>query len=66
LIWLIAEAQLPSEKESLALEAQLHQWPDQWCNPQTKIFCFTPDQVEQVTAGMTPTTTCTVATSSSY
>ena len=42
---LIAEAQLPSEKESLAFEAQLHRQFDQRRNPETEIFCFTPDQV---------------------
>jgi hypothetical protein len=51
---LIAEAQLPSEKESLAFEAQLHRQFDQRRNPETEIFCFTPDQVEQVKAAMTP------------
>jgi len=66
LIWLIAEAQLPSDQERLAFEAQLHQQPDQWCNPETKIVCFTPDKVEQVMAALTPTTTCTVATNSRY
>ena len=51
---MIAEAQLPSEKESLAFEAQLHRQFDQRRNPETEIFCFTPDQVEQVKAAMTP------------
>jgi hypothetical protein len=40
----------------LAFEAQLHQQFDQWCKPEAEIFCFTPDQVEQVKAAMTPTT----------
>jgi hypothetical protein len=53
---LIAEAQLPSEKESLAFEAQLHQQFDQWRKPVTEIFCFTPDQVDQDKAAMTPAT----------
>ena len=56
LIEVIAEAQRAIERESLAFEAQLHQQFDQWCKPEAEIFCFTPDQVEQVKAAMTPTT----------
>jgi hypothetical protein len=49
---LIAEARLASEKESLTAEAQLHQQFDQWRKPETEIFCFSADQVEQVKAAM--------------
>ncbi len=49
---LIAEPQLPSEKESLAFEAELHQKFDQWRTPETEIFCFTADQMEQVKEAM--------------
>ncbi|MEY3751438.1 MAG: hypothetical protein RLZZ186_1857, partial [Cyanobacteriota bacterium] len=56
LIELIAEARACSEKENLAFEAKLHQQFDQWRKPETEIFCFTPAQVEQVKAAMTPTT----------
>lgn len=52
---LIAETQLPNEQESLAFEAQLHQQFAAWRKPETEIFCFTADQVEQVRAAMTPT-----------
>jgi len=41
---LIAEAQLPSERESLPFEALLHQYFDQGRKPETEIFCFTPNQ----------------------
>jgi hypothetical protein len=49
---LVAEARLPSEKESLAAEAQLHQQFAQWRKPETEIFCFTADQLEAVRAAM--------------
>ncbi len=52
LIELIAKVRLPSEKESLAFEAQLHQQFAAFRKPETEIFCFTPDQVEQVKAVM--------------
>jgi len=49
---LVAEARLPSEKESLTAEAQLHQQFAQWRKPETEIFCFTADQLEAVRAAM--------------
>ena len=49
---LIAEARLPSEKESLTVEAQLHQQFASWRKAGTEIFCFTPDQLEVAKAAM--------------
>jgi hypothetical protein len=57
LIELIAEAQLPSEKESLAFEAQLHQQFDQWRKPETEIFCFSTEQGPHAKAAMRHATT---------
>ena len=49
---LIAEARLPSEKESLKVEAHLHQRFAAWRKPETEIFCFTADQVDDVKKAM--------------
>jgi hypothetical protein len=49
---LVAEGRLPSEKESLTAEAQLHQQFSAWRKPETEIFCFTAGQVEAVKAAM--------------
>lgn len=48
----IAQVRLPSEAESLKVEALLHQQFSQWRKPETEIFCFGADQLEAVAAAM--------------
>lgn len=49
---LVAEARLASEKDSLDVEARLHQQFAPWRKPETEIFCFSPGQLEVVKAAM--------------
>jgi hypothetical protein len=49
---LVAETRLPSEKESLTAEAQLHQQFAPWRKPETEIFCFSTAQLEVVKTAM--------------
>jgi hypothetical protein len=49
---LVAEARLASEKESLKVEAHLHQRFAPWRKPETEIFCFSTDQLEAVVSAM--------------
>ena len=48
----VAEARLPSEAESLKVEALLHQQFSAWRKAETEIFCFGVSEVEAVTAAM--------------
>lgn len=49
---LIAQAQLPSEAESLRVEAELHQRFDAWRRPDTEIFCFDQAQLAVAVAAL--------------
>ena len=48
----VAEARLPSEAESLKVEALLHQQFSAWRKAETEIFCLGVSEVEAVTAAI--------------